>query len=310
MVTAAMVCLAAAGCAAVKSVVNGAASARAPQPAATASGTSGPGLNLAGAPAMSGLASGTGKVVPPNPLGPPADPFAGTPADHWANGAAGIVLPSAAALGPYSKAQVQYAFQTTRQLLIAAYLDKQTLLGGAPTAFASLLTSKQRAQFLNGLNTAGLDKQGLPLSTRTWLLSFPPGDAQLIGSVIKVHGSMHAKAFKDSSGNDQLHVYLDYLFVYPVEPPHRAADWTRVVDEAQGEVDFASWQGVATPFAPWVVWGGRISGADCGTPDGYQHPAYPVQVETGPSATPTGTAIDPYAMGQTDSGLCNPSTGT
>src|SRR6185437_8093216 len=38
-------------------------------------------------------------------VGPPADPFAGTPADSWANGAAGIVTPAAAAHVPYSKSQ-------------------------------------------------------------------------------------------------------------------------------------------------------------------------------------------------------------
>ena len=228
MVTAAVVCLAAAGCSAVKSMANGAASAQVPAPAATGTGTSGTDLKLGSGLAGSAFASPVSSVVPPNPLGPPADPFTGTPADHWADGAAGIVLPAAAAIGPFTRAQVKYAYQTTRELLVAANLDKQTLLGGAPTAFADLLTSPQRATFLAGLNKVGRDKQGYPLSTRTWVLSFPPGDAQLIGNVIKVHGSMHADASKDSNGNYQLHVHLDFLFVYPIEPPHQAANWMRV----------------------------------------------------------------------------------
>lgn len=73
--------------------------------------------------------------------GPPADPYAGTPADQWANGAAGIVLPAARPIGGFTTAQVESAHQTTRKLLIAADLDKTTLLGGAPTAFADLLTN-------------------------------------------------------------------------------------------------------------------------------------------------------------------------
>jgi hypothetical protein len=237
-------------------------------------------------------------------------PFSGTPADHWADGTAGIVLPPATALGPYTRAQVQYAYQTTRKLLIAANLDKQTLLGGTPAAFAALLTSRQRAKFLSGLNKAGLDKQGYPLSTRAWVMSFPPGEAQLIGSVIKVRGSMYARAVRNSNGSDELDVHLDYIFVYPVEPPHQPGDAMRVVAEDRWEVQFADWQGTAASFGPWVDGGGSVSGVDCGTPDGYQHPAYPRQAAAQPTASPAGAAVDPYVMGQQESGLCRPTTGT
>jgi hypothetical protein len=309
VITAAVVCLAAAGCSAVKSMANGAASAQAPHPT-TGTATSGTDLKLSSVPAGSAFASAVSSVVPPDPLGPPADPFNGTPADHWADGAAGIVLPAAEPIGPYSKAQVAYAYQATRNLLIAANLDKQTMLGGAPTAFADLLTSPQRTTFLDGLSKRGLDKQGYPLSTRTWVLSFPPGDAQLIGSVIKVHGSMYAKAVRDSNGTDELDVHLDYLFVYPIEPPHQPDNWMRIVAEDQWEVQFANWQGAATTFAPWVDNGGSVAGAECGTTDGYQHPAYPVQVATQPTASPTGTAADPYVMGQPNSAACEATTGT
>jgi hypothetical protein len=205
---------------------------------------------------------------------------------------------------------VKYAYQTTRKLLVAANLDEQTLLGGAPTAFADLLTSTQRATFLSGLDKKGLDKKGYPLSTRAWVLSFPPGAAELIGSVIKVHGSMHATAAKDSNGNYQLHVHIDYLFVYPIEPPHQPDNWMRVVDENQGTVDFGDWTGAGTSFAPWWDEDGSVAGVDCGTADGYQHPAYPVQVAAQPTASPSGTAVDPYVMGQPESGQCQPTTGT
>lgn len=310
MVTLSAVCLTAAGCSAVKSAANNAAAAQAPQPTATASGASGTGLKLGSAPAASAFATAASSVVPPDPLGPPADPFTGTPADQWADGAAGIAAPIAAPIGPYTKEQVRHAYETTRKLLIAANLDKQTLLGGAPTAFADLLTSQQRATFLSGLAKGGLDKRGYPLSTRTMVMSFPPGAAQLIGSVIKVHGSMYAKAVRNNNGTDELDVHLDYLFVYPIEPPHQRGNWMRVVAEDQWKVQFANWQGSATTFEPWVDSGGSISGVDCGTPDGYQHPAYPVQVSTQPTASPTGTAVDPYVMGRPESGLCQPTTGT
>ena len=303
-------CLAAAGCSAVKSTANGAASASVPQGSATGTGASGTPLKLGSVPAGTAFASPVSTVVPPNPLGPPADPFTGTPADHWADGASGIVPPAAAALGPYTRAQVKYAYKTTSKLLIAANLDTKTLLGGAPTAFADQLISPQRSVFLSGLNKAGLDKQGYPLSTRSWVMSFPPGSAELIGNVIKVHGSMYAKAVRNKNGTDELDVHVDYLFVYPIEPPGQPDKWMRVVAEDQWLVQFADWNGAATTFAPWVDAGGGVSGVDCTTKDGYQHPSYPAQVTTQPTASPSGTAIDPYVMGQSESGLCHPTTGT
>jgi hypothetical protein len=41
-----------------------------------------------------------GLTSPVDANGPPVDPFSGTPAEHWANGAAGITIPAARAHGP------------------------------------------------------------------------------------------------------------------------------------------------------------------------------------------------------------------
>jgi hypothetical protein len=68
---------------------------------------------------------------------PPVDPFSGTPADHWADGAAGITIPAARAHGPYTAAQVRSAYETTRAMLVAGNLDWPTLRGGAPKACSS-----------------------------------------------------------------------------------------------------------------------------------------------------------------------------
>jgi len=313
VVALAAVCLAAAGCSAIKSAVNSAASAQAPQQA-TGTETTGASLKLANAHAASAFASGAGSVLPPNPLGPPADPFTGTPADHWADGAAGIVLPAAAPVAPYTKAQVEYAYQTTRTLLIAAELDKQTLLGGAPTAFADLLTSPQKAWFTGGLNKKGVDKQGFPQSTRTLVMSFTPGSAQLIGSAIKVHGTMRAQAVR-VDGNLQLNIDVDYIFVYPIEPPHQPDDWMRIVNEVAWTVAFGNWKGVSSTFAPWVTSDGTtggVAGADCGSTDGYSHPDYPASTAAGaqPSVSPSGTPVDPYVAGESREGTCQETTGT
>lgn len=301
------------GCTASSPVAGEPSSHASASPAGSTPATTSPLTGTGAAPAISGFASPPASVVPPNRSGPPADPFAGTPADHWANGAAGIVLPTAKPIGPYPAAQVESAYQTTRKLLVAADLDTKTLLGGPPTAFAALLTHDERNQFEQGLNKKGVDKQGFPLSTRPLVMSFAPGSAQLIGSVIKVRGTMHAQAAKGSNGNHELDVHVDYLFVYPIDPPHDPADWMRVVTEASWTVVFTDWQGAATTFEPGVEpVGDRVAGVDCGTTDGYEHPDYPVPASTGPqpSVSPSGTPVDPYQAGQPNTGKCQAMTGT
>lgn len=192
-----------------------------------------------------------GASSPPAAVGgpPPADPFANTQGENWADGAAGIVIPAAHPVGGYTAAQVADAYRTTGKLLIAAALDRQTLLGGAPTAFAGLLTRQQRSQFLAGLNRTGVDKQGNKLSTRTMVTSFAPGTAQLIGPVIKVHGTMSARAAVDQR-QKVLAVDVVYRFVYPVEPPGAPTDWIRVISEISGSVEFGDWAQASTPFQP------------------------------------------------------------
>jgi len=303
------VSLVASGCAAASSAPSEASS----QTPAGTSGTSDSDLALNSAPAISGFGSPPTKIAPHNPLtGAPADPFAGTPADHWGDGAAGIVLPAASPVGGYTAAQVESAYETTRKLLTAAYLDPKTLLGGQPTAFAGLLTSQQETWFLDGLDKTGEDKQGNELSTRDVVMAFAPGSTQLIGSVIKVHGTMRAQA-ATVNGENALDIDVDYIFVYPVQPPRRPAGWMRIVAQASWTVSFGDWAGGATSFEPWVDDnGGSVAGTECGTTDGYEHPDYPDSPDAGGQPSPSGSPVDPYALGQSggSSSECQATTGT
>jgi hypothetical protein len=274
-------------------------------------------LAAAGCSAATGLtghtvvASTAATAVPPNGIGPPADPFTGTPADRWADGTAGIVLPADKPIGGFTAAQVEFAYQRTRKMLIAASLDKQTLLGGAPTAFADLLTNQQKAWFLGGLNETGVDKTGVPLNTRGDVVSFAPGSTQLIGSVIKVHGTVSAQAATDD-GEAELDVHVDYLFVYAVEPPHHPEDWMRLVSEASWILSFGNWQGAATSFEPWWNTTGAegTAGNSCGIKDGYVHPDWPSARAQPSGSSGTGKPVNPYVPGQSISGVCRNTTGT
>ena len=78
------------------------------------------------------------------PADPPADPVR----EH-ARGRPGLTAPAGIVVPArnrwqFTAAQVAAAYQTTRKLLIAADLNRLTLLGGAPTAYAELLTSQQQ----------------------------------------------------------------------------------------------------------------------------------------------------------------------
>lgn len=242
-------------------------------------------------------ASGTRSSPSPTPTavlsGPPADPFENRPADHWADGAAGIVIPAARPVGKFTAAQVAQAYQTTKKLLIAANLDQQTLLGGAPNAFADLLTRQQRTEFVSDLNKTGVDSHDAPLSTRAWVVSFAPGTTALIGSVIKVHGTMTAQATA-VAGRKVLAIDINYRFVYPVEPPRAPADWMRVIGQVSGSVEFGDWAQARTSFEPFDEFNESMAGDRCDVSDGFVHPDYPNSPADKVQAS--GPAIDPYSM--------------
>jgi hypothetical protein len=256
--------------------------------------------------AASGLAS---VAAPGVPGGPPADPFAGTPAEQWPEGAAGIALPAAAPAGDFTAAQVAAAEQTTRNILIAAQLDWPTLRGGAPTAFASLLSSQQRAYFLDNLDNNTL-KDDAVLNTRVWVVSFAPGTTTFVTNVVKVHGSMSAGTGV-LAGRTALKITVNYLFAYAVQPPGHPDEWMRIVAHNYGAVYFAQWDDPGGPLEPWLQ--NRISpaGAQCGMADGYVHPDYPSAAPS--SVQPSGVPRDPYSTAtppDSSTAGCGATTGT
>jgi hypothetical protein len=262
------------------------------------------------APADTALGSILGTIAPGDLFaGATADPFLGTPANSWADGAAGIVAPPPEPVGGFTAAQVAAAYATTGELVAAASLDRQTLLGGPPVALERLLTAGQRATFKAGLGAQGLGRDRRPLSTRSWVASFAPGTAQFDGSVIKVSGTMNAVAVTESR-RPVLRVEVSYAFVYAVEPPGNSTDWTRVVTHQYGSVDFARWDdphGALEPLDKTVV--DPLSGVACGPADGYIHPAFPSDGSA--VAQQSRLVIRPYSRAlPAASGVCTSTTGS
>ncbi|MBK1785565.1 hypothetical protein [Prauserella cavernicola] len=73
-------------------------------------------------------------------------PFAATPAHDWADGAAGITVPEAVAVGGFSAEQVGEAYATVKELVVASRLDTRMLERGDVEPFLGLLAEGQREE--------------------------------------------------------------------------------------------------------------------------------------------------------------------
>lgn len=221
----------------------------------------------------------------PKPPHSGSGPFAGSPAEQFADGANGIMLPPVHAPTGYSTAQVSLAYDTTKNLLEAANLDPQTLEGRDPLAFEKLLIPVQYRYVLGNLDRAGVAPNGGAESTRAWVTSFALGRTMLLDSVIKVHGSMSVQTATDLR-RPVLRIHTDYLFVYAVRSLTPPTTWTRVAVRVIADVDFAQWISRGDPLQPWWLPVGRAvtTGARCDASDGFILPSLPGQAR--PLANP------------------------
>lgn len=231
-----------------------------------------------------------------------ADPFAGSPAASYADGAAGITPPVATATGPFSARDVTAAYARTRRRLIAAGLDRQTLLGGSPDAFARAAGPDERSFFISNLNNPDVDRR-----TRWWVVTFAPHTAELVGTVIKVRGRMSARP-SAVRGVRGVGVRFDYLFVYPIERPGAPSTLERLVARVSGEVFYYLRGGDL--HAHTRDWSVSPTPARCDVHDGFIHPAYG---DSAPERSPgTGPETDPYDQSHAvpHDGKCHRSAGT
>ncbi|MEU6545552.1 hypothetical protein [Streptomyces sp. NPDC046859] len=216
-----------------------------------------------------------------------ARPFAGSPAERWADGEAGITLPAATPVGTLTKAQVAQALRQTRRLLVDANLDPATLRGERPETAFDVIEPRQKE--LLDLLTTGLrkpDKKHDPL----WMFSrFDPSEMRLAGDVVKTRGRMTFKEGEDAS----VAVHADYTFVYPLvrEGSDEVARTIvrRVLDVRLS--DPTRYQ--VTPGKIVVKhFDQEIGNSACDLYDGYLHPRFDSAEPTG--APPTGPTTDPY----------------
>ena len=208
-------------------------------------------------------------------------PFAGTPAAGWGDGANGIVLPAPVAVGKWSAAQVGAAEQQVKQVLIAGNLDNRMLVNHDPSGYLALLAPDARTYEQRLLNDPSYRD-----ANRVTQLA--PG-FHLLPAPIKVNGSMSAATNKDG----QILIHTNYVFAYPFAPakPATIRDSWEIVAIHHIQDDFVVRQSGISRQEDRGVWPDEsqsyFAQMDCKSLDqGYLAPAYlDEQLSTGDDDT-------------------------
>lgn len=218
------------------------------------------------------------------------EPFKGSPAVQWADGASGIELPEATALNGLSKEQVAAGLELSKRFLVAANLDPATIRGDRPQEALGLIDPAQ-GELLKRLEQA-LAK---PAKGNDPLQMFvrAGSETKLAGDVVKVRGRLQVQP---GDAHGQVDVLADYTFVYPLVQTKPGADEiSRSIVRRQMKftvVNPREWR-----VTPGTVQLGAylydIGNSACFVYDGALHPAFTDdRPESGP--TPSGTPEDPY----------------
>ncbi|MBW5480870.1 hypothetical protein [Streptomyces bambusae] len=218
------------------------------------------------------------------------EPFRGSPAVQWADGAAGIELPEAKAVNGVSQEQIAAHLGRAKEFLVAANLDPATLRGERPERALKLLDPLDK-------ETKDLAEKSLARPTATddplmMFTRFKPSEVQPAGPVVKVRGHME---LKPGEAQGQAEVVADYTFVYPVVRPGGSGVERTIVRRQLtfSVVDTRRWQSTAGTL--WVrQFQHEIANSSCDTSDGFLHPEFPGSAPATNGPTPSGPPVDPY----------------
>ncbi|GGX38370.1 hypothetical protein [Streptomyces fructofermentans] len=245
------------------------------------------------APLAEGIARPTAAPVSAGPGTPTLErPFADSPAARYADGAEGIVLPEAKAVGSFSEAQVAQALKQTKALLVDANLDPKTLLGGTPeTVLDKVLDPRQPGMVADA--ESWLRKPGRNHDPLTLFSRFDPDEVRLVGDVVKTRGRTTFEAGREGV----VTIHADYTFVYALAPADPdSTEVTRTIVRRALElelVDPAKYR--VTPGRLVVVSHEQeLSNSACRVHDGFLHPQFPSQAPV--EEDRSGPTTDPYDL--------------
>ncbi|MQY35381.1 hypothetical protein SRB17_33550 [Streptomyces sp. RB17] len=246
-------------------------------------------------PAETALPSGAPGTVDHTGLPTRNEPFRGSPAVRWADGADAIEVPHAKAVAGMSQDDVALALRRTKEFLVDTNLDPAVLRGGQPDAALALL-DPQQPHTLSGLRrslrTPDRRRNPLDLVTR-----FDPAEVALAGDVIKVRGHMTFSA----GAAGEVRVHADYTFVYPLVRAGGKGGGAGADDVVARTIIRRDLTMVLLDPRKWISTEGKLGvrssdsefyNTECDVHDGYYHPVFPDGAPTGAPAT--GPAVDPY----------------
>lgn len=216
-------------------------------------------------------------------------PFAGSPAEMWAAGAAAVEAPEAKAVGGVSAARIETALRLTKEFLVASNLDRKVLYGAEPKKALALIDPLQKdylAQLRSELRRPTADADPKWTFTR-----FDPNEVELVGGGVRLRGRM---TVAPGDGAGKALIRADYTFVYAAARVGGSDEVARTIVRRVVTVDVSDpvkYQG--TEGRIWVFdLDGEIANDDCERSDGLIHPMFLADLYDGP--TPSGAARDPY----------------
>ncbi|EST29472.1 hypothetical protein [Streptomyces roseochromogenus] len=218
-----------------------------------------------------------------------AQPFRGSPAARWGDGAAGIGMPAARATGWMSKLQVAQALRRSRDFLVASDLDPGVLRGERPEKAIALINPRQRD--VQGYLTAAFRAPSRKNDPLLLFSRFDKAKVRLVGDVVKTRGRITYREGERGA----VEVTADVTFVYPVARATAGGDDVeRTIVRRELIMSWDDPAKVITEPGTFSLlsYKSDTTNGGCGTYTGYLSPEFGTESA---SATPDdGPTIDPY----------------
>jgi hypothetical protein len=193
----------------------------------------------------------------PSPTESPS-PFDGTPAEEFAEGADGIVLPEAEAVGDFTADQVAEALEQVRDALIAARIDRSMLIDHDPEPFLAVLAVDLQPALSEVFDSADFAAFATQVAEDAVLAPLPP---RVVGSIsyrTTTAGAQETEVI-------EMKTRFSWVYAFEATDPEASGDLVVVRDELVWRMQFGEpW--LETSRGLWLVSEtSRAWGADCDT---------------------------------------------
>lgn len=226
---------------------------------------------------------------PETPRRPTIDePFRGSPAARWADGAAGIGVPRPKATGWMSSDEVGRALERTRDFLSWSSLDRQVLEGKHPARAISLINPHQQdVQAFLGSAFRKPDRESDPVLLFS---RFDPSTTRLVGDTVKTRGRLSFEEGPQGS----VRVTGDVTYVYPVVRAQAGSkDVVRTIVRREVVVSWDDPAKIVTEPGTFSLVSYKVdtTNGGCGPVTGYLTPDFD---RSRSDAEANGSVVDPY----------------